>query len=41
MGKLVDSYGWNAGFAVLIGFAIAGTLLFIVAWPAKANGYKT
>jgi sugar phosphate permease len=40
MGKLVDSYGWNAGFAGLTGCAAIGTLLFILAWPAKANGYK-
>jgi sugar phosphate permease len=41
MGKLVDNYGWNAGFAGLIGCAIAGTILFILAWPAKAPGYKS
>ena len=40
LGFLVEHYGWNAGFAGLIGCAIAGTLLFIAAWPAKANGYK-
>ena len=41
MGKLVQTYGWNAGFASLIGCAVIGTLLFIAAWPAKAHGYKT
>jgi len=40
MGKLVQTYGWNAGFAGLIFCAAAGTILFILAWPAKAHGYK-
>jgi OPA family glycerol-3-phosphate transporter-like MFS transporter/OPA family sugar phosphate sensor protein UhpC-like MFS transporter len=40
LGFVVQHYGWNAGFAGLIGCAIAGTLLFIAAWPAKAHGYK-
>jgi OPA family glycerol-3-phosphate transporter-like MFS transporter/OPA family sugar phosphate sensor protein UhpC-like MFS transporter len=40
MGKLVQTYGWNAGFAGLILCAAIGTILFIVAWPAKAHGYK-
>lgn len=41
LGALVDRYGWNAGFAGLIIAAVIGTLLFIVAWPAKADGYDT
>ena len=40
LGALVQHYGWNAGFAGLIGCAAAGTLLFIAAWPAKAHGYN-
>jgi OPA family glycerol-3-phosphate transporter-like MFS transporter/OPA family sugar phosphate sensor protein UhpC-like MFS transporter len=40
LGFVVQNYGWNAGFAGLIGCAAIGTLLFIAAWPAKANGYK-
>ena len=40
LGFLVQNYGWNAGFAGLIVCATAGTVLFIVAWPAKAHGYK-
>lgn len=40
LGYVVQHYGWNAGFAGLIGCAVIGTLLFIAAWPAKANGYK-
>jgi OPA family glycerol-3-phosphate transporter-like MFS transporter/OPA family sugar phosphate sensor protein UhpC-like MFS transporter len=40
LGFVVQHYGWNAGFAGLIGCAAIGTLLFITAWPAKAHGYK-
>jgi sugar phosphate permease len=40
LGFVVQHYGWNAGFAGLIGCAVIGTLLFIMAWPAKAHGYK-
>ncbi len=39
LGYVVQHYGWNAGFAGLIGCAAIGTLLFICAWPAKADGY--
>jgi OPA family glycerol-3-phosphate transporter-like MFS transporter/OPA family sugar phosphate sensor protein UhpC-like MFS transporter len=38
-GRVVQHYGWDAGFAGLIGCAAAGTLLFVAAWPAKAHGY--
>ncbi len=41
LGYVVQNYGWNAGFAGLIACAAAGTLLFICAWPAKADGYQT
>ena len=40
LGFLVDHYGWNAAFAGLVACAVAGTILFIIAWPAKAHGYK-
>ncbi|HTR40527.1 MAG TPA: MFS transporter [Pseudomonadales bacterium] len=40
LGFLVDHYGWNAAFAVLVACAVAGTILFMIAWPAKAHGYK-
>ncbi len=39
LGSMVQHYGWDAGFAMLIACALAGTLLFILAWPAKAHGY--
>jgi sugar phosphate permease len=40
LGYLVDHYGWNAAFAVLVACATIGTILFIMAWPAKPHGYK-
>jgi OPA family glycerol-3-phosphate transporter-like MFS transporter/OPA family sugar phosphate sensor protein UhpC-like MFS transporter len=40
LGWLVQNYGWNAGFQVLVACAAIGTILFIIAWPAKAHGYK-
>lgn len=40
LGYVIQHYGWNTGFAVLVGCAIAGTILFLIAWPAKAHGYK-
>src|SRR2546421_843658 len=41
LGALVQRYGWDAGFAGLIIATVIGTMLFIVAWPAKAHGYGT
>ncbi|HYX30361.1 MAG TPA: MFS transporter [Pyrinomonadaceae bacterium] len=40
LGALVEAYNWNVGFAGLIIAAAIGTLLFILAWPAKAHGYE-
>ena len=39
LGTLVQHEGWNAGYAGLLACAALGTLLFIMAWPAKAHGY--
>jgi OPA family glycerol-3-phosphate transporter-like MFS transporter/OPA family sugar phosphate sensor protein UhpC-like MFS transporter len=39
LGALVDKRGWDAGFIGLIGVTIIGTLVFVVALPAKAHGY--
>jgi OPA family glycerol-3-phosphate transporter-like MFS transporter/OPA family sugar phosphate sensor protein UhpC-like MFS transporter len=39
IGKLVQEYGWDAGFKALLIAAIVGTVLFIATWPAKAHGY--
>src|SRR5207249_9855326 len=40
LGVLVDRRGWDGGFAGMLGVAAVGTLLFALAWPAKAHGYK-
>jgi len=40
LGALVQRYGWDVGFEGLIVMAVIGTVLFIVAWPAKAHGYE-
>jgi OPA family glycerol-3-phosphate transporter-like MFS transporter/OPA family sugar phosphate sensor protein UhpC-like MFS transporter len=39
LGWLVQRYGWDAGLAGLVGVAAIGSLLFILAWPAKPHGY--
>lgn len=39
LGKLVQTYGWNCALAALIGAGGVGTLMFCLAWPAKAHGY--
>ncbi len=41
LGALVEHYGWDAGFAGLLGCAALGLILFIAAWPAKAHGYTS
>ena len=40
LGYVVQHYGWNMGFAGIICCGLIGTILFIIAWPAKAHGYK-
>ena len=40
LGLLVQSFGWNYAIGVLIIIAIAGTATFLLAWPAKADGYE-
>jgi OPA family glycerol-3-phosphate transporter-like MFS transporter/OPA family sugar phosphate sensor protein UhpC-like MFS transporter len=39
LGALVQHYGWDAAFQVLLGATVVGTFLFVAAWPAKAHGY--
>lgn len=41
LGCAVQAYGWDAAFAGLVGCAVIGTLLFICAWPARADGYES
>jgi phosphoglycerate transporter family protein len=39
MGFLVQTHGWNAGFACMFGVAIIGMFLFAFGWRAHAHGY--
>jgi OPA family glycerol-3-phosphate transporter-like MFS transporter/OPA family sugar phosphate sensor protein UhpC-like MFS transporter len=39
LGLLVQHYGWNRAFPLLIGIAMLGAILFAAALPAKAHGY--
>ena len=39
LGWLVQHYGWNAALGGLTVMAAIGTLLFALAWSAKADGY--
>jgi sugar phosphate permease len=39
LGALVQHYGWNVAFAGLVIVAALGSLLFALAWRAKAHGY--
>jgi phosphoglycerate transporter family protein len=39
LGYLAGHLGWNYAIGVLIGIGITGTLTFLLAWHAKANGY--
>jgi sugar phosphate permease len=41
LGKLVQTYGWNAGFAGMLIVCVIGAILFAIGWPAKAHGYET
>lgn len=40
LGYVVEHYGWSIGFGVLLAIGAIGTLMFILAWPAKAHGYQ-
>jgi OPA family glycerol-3-phosphate transporter-like MFS transporter/OPA family sugar phosphate sensor protein UhpC-like MFS transporter len=39
LGVLVQYYGWDAAYSLLMISAVAGSLLFLAAWPAKAHAY--
>ena len=41
LGYLATNYGWSLAISVLIGLGITGTLVFMLAWNAKADGYGT
>ncbi len=39
LGKLVENYGWDAGFKGMIIVAVIGTILCAFGWKAKPHGY--
>ena len=39
LGKLVQTYGWNAGFIGMLVIAGIGTFVCALGWKAKAHGY--
>jgi len=39
VGWLVEHHGWDAGFLMFIAAAVVGMLLFVLCWPARADGY--
>lgn len=41
LGRLVQSSGWDMALGALLGIGAIGTLMFVLAWPAKAHGYET
>jgi phosphoglycerate transporter family protein len=40
LGALVQHFGWDIAFQGLVVVAALGSLLFALAWPAKADGYS-
>jgi OPA family glycerol-3-phosphate transporter-like MFS transporter/OPA family sugar phosphate sensor protein UhpC-like MFS transporter len=40
LGWLVEHHGWNAGFIGLLVISAIGTVLFLLGWKAKADGYS-
>lgn len=40
LGLAAQRFGWNAAIGLLVGLAVAGTLIFSFAWQARANGYE-
>jgi phosphoglycerate transporter family protein len=41
LGLLVERSGWDVAFGALLGLGALGTVMFILAWPARAHGYAT
>jgi OPA family glycerol-3-phosphate transporter-like MFS transporter/OPA family sugar phosphate sensor protein UhpC-like MFS transporter len=39
LGWLVEKHGWNAGFIGMLIISTIGTMLFLLGWKAKADGY--
>ncbi|MGM9991569.1 MAG: MFS transporter [Candidatus Bruticola sp.] len=40
MGKILDAYGWDTAFQMLLGCALLSVLPFIFAWRAKPNNLE-
>jgi OPA family glycerol-3-phosphate transporter-like MFS transporter/OPA family sugar phosphate sensor protein UhpC-like MFS transporter len=40
LGVLAQKFGWNAVFSALVWMGAIGTVLFALAWKAKAHGYR-
>lgn len=40
MGYVAQHYGWGPALGILVGSGVIGTLLFLIGWKAKANGYE-
>jgi len=40
LGKLVQTYGWDAGFIGMLIVAAIGTLVCALGWKARAHGYN-
>ncbi len=40
VGVLVDHVGWNHVFLGMIAVAVVGMVVFLLMWPAKADGYE-
>lgn len=40
LGLLADTYGWSYAFGALTSMGVMGTIVFLLAWPAKAHGYE-
>jgi OPA family glycerol-3-phosphate transporter-like MFS transporter/OPA family sugar phosphate sensor protein UhpC-like MFS transporter len=40
VGWLVERHGWDAGFLMFIAAAVAGMLLSMLCWPARADAYE-
>ena len=40
LGYLAENFGWSYAMGALIGIGITGTLVLVLAWRAKADGYE-
>lgn len=40
LGYTAEHYGWSPAISIVVGAGVIGTLVFMMAWKAKANGYE-